>query len=174
MFQYVALLSIIALVTADWSLESLNPFHSSWERGVTPRRDYSHSMSDYERWLSEMDPLPSLSRLSGNLPMDVREGKESIDIQVDLPGVDKKDISLTIHRNNEIHITASKHGLSKTEDSSMKRVERYRGQVSRTLVFPEYADLEKLEAHYADGVLSIRVPKAAHSVDDSPRSIEIK
>ena len=173
MFKYFALLSLLAVVVADWSLESLNPFHS-YERGVTPRRDYSHSMTDYERWLSEMDPFPSLSRLSGNLPMDVREGKDSIDIQMDLPGVDKKDILVTIHRNNELRVTATKHGLTKTDDSNMKRVERYRGQVSRTLVFPDYADLEKLEAHYVDGVLSIRVPKAAHAVEDNPRSIEIK
>lgn len=173
MFKLIALFTLLAVTVADWSLESLNPFHQ-WDRSLAPRRDYSHSMSDYERWLNEMDPLPSLSRVSGNLPMDVREGKDSIDIQMDLPGVDKKDISITIHRNNELRVTATKHGLSKSEDSTMKRVERYRGQVSRMLVFPEYADLEKLEAHYVDGVLSIRVPKTAHAVEDDPRSIEIK
>jgi HSP20 family molecular chaperone IbpA len=64
----------------------------------------------------------------------VRETHGGFNIQLDMPGVDKNDISVTIYRNNELRIAAHKYGLIKTDDSNMQRTERY----TRTLMFPEH------------------------------------
>jgi HSP20 family protein len=169
MFRFITLFALFTCIVGDWSL---NPFQ--WERGITPDRDYSTALSPFDRWKSQMDPFPSLAQLTSSLPMDIRESKEFIDIQMDLPGVEKKDISITIHRNNEVNVSAEKKGITKAEDPCMKRVERFSGKVSRTILFPSYVDLEKLDAKYIDGVLYLRTPKLSSGAEDMPRSILIK
>jgi HSP20 family molecular chaperone IbpA len=53
----------------------------------------------------------------------------------------------------------------------MHRTERYSGEVTRTMIFPENADLERLEAKYEDGVLWIKIPKNPNVPEDAPRSV---
>jgi len=175
MLRYFALLSLVALVLGEWSFDKLNPFN--WEKGVTPHRDYSTSMSEFDRLRTQLDdlfPTRISQRLTSMVPMDVRETNDFIDIQLDLPGVEKSDISITIYKNNEVVVTATKKGVTMKEDPAMKRVERYTGKLTRTIMFPNYVDLEQLAAKYSDGVLYLRTPKTGKEVEDVPRSIEIK
>ena len=174
MFKYFALLSLVALVLGDWTFDKINPFN--WDKDIAPNRDFSTSMSQFDKMKHFFDaaiPTSVAQRLSGNMPMDVRETPEFIDIQMDLPGVEKKDISLTIHRNNELEVSAVKKGLAQEEDKSVKKLERFSGTIARTIMFPGYADLNQLVAKYSDGVLYLRTPKLGQETEDMPRSVQI-
>lgn len=176
MLQLIIGSLLLGIVLASWGLQGLNPFQqqSSSQNQISPRRDYSTQQSNIERLLNVLDPFPSMQQLSYHLPVDIRETQNGIDIQIDIPGVDKNEISVTIHRNNELQVKAHKEGLQKSQDSEMWRQERYWGEVSRTIVFPDYVDLENLEAKYEDGVLWLKIPKKIGVEAVKPKNIAIK
>lgn len=171
----VFLMAVAADWTGDWGLDRINPFTRQQTGGIVPQRDYSTQSSNFNRFVGQMDPFPQLGQMigAGHLPVDIRETANGIDILIDLPGASKDDISVTIYRNNELRIWAYKHGLFKTEDSRMQRSERYYGEVSRTLIFPEHADLEHLEAKYEDGVLWIKIPRNPNVAENAPHSVQV-
>jgi HSP20 family protein len=94
--------------------------------------------------------------------MDVHEDDKQISINAELPGIDKKDIKLSV-RDKIVTIEAEKKQEVKEEDKEKRylRQERVYGKASRTLRLPKYADDSKLNAKFENGVLHITVPKSA-------------
>jgi HSP20 family protein len=171
----ICLVVALADWTGDWGLNRLNPFSRHTNRDIVPHHDYSSRSSDMGSFFGQMDPFPNIGQFlsGGHLPVDIRETHGGFDIQLDMPGVDKNDISVTIYRNNELRIAAHKYGLIKTDDSNMQRTERYIGEVSRTLMFPEHADLDRLEAKYENGVLWLKVPRNPNIPEEVPRTVQV-
>ncbi|KAJ1438790.1 HSP20-like chaperone [Ochromonadaceae sp. CCMP2298] len=94
---------------------------------------------------------------------------------MDLPGVEKKDISITIHKNNELVVSAHKQGVYKQEGELVKRMERYSGNVTRTILLPEYSNPEAMEAEYVAGVLRMKIPKTHVAEEEScAKKVDIK
>ena len=92
-----------------------------------------------------------------------------------IKGVDKNDITVTVHKHHELVISAHKHGSYKEDNKSYKRMERFNGNVTRTLTLPDYADLDKMEAEYNNGVLFVKIPKIHQDlVEECPKVINIK
>ena len=174
MFQIFVVMLLAALVAGDWNFGALvNPLKK--DRSIVPQHDYVNSYSDIERFMNQFDLFPLLtSQMGNNMPMDVRESKESIDVLMDLPGVNKDDISITIRKGNELVIAAHKQGTIKTEGHSVRRMERFSGNATRTIFLPEYADLDKMEAEYLNGVLSMKIPKAHHEQEECQKTVSIK
>ena len=102
------------------------------------------------------------------MPMDAwREGDVFV-LQFDLPGVARESIDLDVERNV---LTVRAERVARNGDWEMLASERPRGLFSRQLVLGDNLDLERIEATYADGVLSLRVPVAEKA---KPRKIEVK
>jgi HSP20 family protein len=102
------------------------------------------------------------------MPMDAwREGDVFV-LEFDLPGVSKETIDLDVERNV---LTVKAERVAGNGDWEMLASERPRGLFSRQLVLGDNLDLERIEAHYDDGVLRLRVPVAEQA---KPRKIEIK
>lgn len=113
--------------------------------------------------LSNLDHFPSLPNLPSvgtfsSLATDVKEKDSCYEIVVDIPGVHKKDITIS-HEDHELTISAERSGMKKEEGENYRRVERYAGHVSRTFSLPRNCDVDKIEAECKDGVLKITVPK---------------
>ena len=101
------------------------------------------------------------------MPMDAwREGDRFI-IEFDLPGVSKESIDIDVERNV---LTIRAERVSRNKDWEPLASERPKGAFSRQLVLGDNLDLERIEATYADGVLSLAVPVAEKA---KPRKIEI-
>src|SRR5713101_1122044 len=94
--------------------------------------------------------------------IDVSEGKDAIEVTAELPGVDEKDIDLTL-----INGVLTIRGEKKTErdeadkDKNWHLIERRYGSFSRTVTLPYDPDSSKVEAKFEKGVLRIRLPKPA-------------
>lgn len=101
---------------------------------------------------------------------DFYETKSHICADVDLPGIEKKDISLSIS-NDRIEIRAEKKHEKKEEKKGAFRMERSYSGFFRSFVLPSHVDASKIAASFKDGVLKLRIPKSSKS---SPPSKSIR
>jgi len=92
--------------------------------------------------------------------VDIKEEPERFVILADLPGVDPKDIDITME--NGVLTLKGERSTEKTEErEGYKRVERARGTFYRRFSLPDTADADRIEARSKDGVLEIVLPKHA-------------
>ena len=106
---------------------------------------------------------------------DVRETEDSYELDIDLPGFKKDEVSVEL-KNGCLTIQAAK-GLDKEEtDKKGKyiRQERYAGACSRTFYVGENVMPEDIHASFENGILCLSVPKAAQKVLPRKTSIEIQ
>lgn len=90
---------------------------------------------------------------------DVREKADSYELDIDLPGFKKDEITVDL-KNGCLTISASK-GLDKDEQNSKYiRRERYAGVCSRSFYVGNAIRPEDISAKYEDGILKLSVPKA--------------
>jgi HSP20 family protein len=102
------------------------------------------------------------------MPMDVVRGKDEVQLRFDLPGVDAESINVTVDRGV---LTVSAQRTAKTgEDEKLITRERVTGSFTRRLSLGDTLDTEKIEAAFADGVLTVRLPVLATA---EPRKVEI-
>jgi HSP20 family protein len=101
---------------------------------------------------------------------DVSETDKELIVKAEVPGMDKKDINITVS-DGILTIEGEKKHEKKEDNEQYHRVERRYGTFSRTVRLPDEVEADKVDATYKDGVLNIRLPKseAVH-----PRKIEIK
>jgi HSP20 family protein len=92
--------------------------------------------------------------------MDVSEKDNAYEIKADLPGVKKDDINIRIDGNVvQIDAEMKREKETRSADNRVLRSERYRGSVSRSFSLAQDVDESKVKAHYADGVLTLELPK---------------
>lgn len=104
--------------------------------------------------------------------VDVYETEKEITIQAELPGIDEKDIDISLNRNL-LTISGKKESEEVEEGKSYYRRERSYGQFRRSMELPEGIDEDKIEARYDKGILKVVVPKTEESMTISKR-IKIK
>ena len=110
----------------------------------------SGALADFPRW----------SLLAG----EVEETDKEIVVRVEVPGMDRKDCRISIE-GNMLFLSGEKHFECETGDSTYHVMERAYGAFQRTIPLPCNVDTDNVEANYINGVLRIRLPKAA--ADDS-------
>ncbi len=94
--------------------------------------------------------------------VDVGESKKEITVNAEIPGVDSKDIDVSID-GRLLTIRGEKKQEKEEKDSNYHRVERSYGSFRRTVSLPADVDEDKVEAKYKKGVLKIKLKKAKGS-----------
>lgn len=102
--------------------------------------------------------------------VDISETDSEYRIQVELPGVDKKGVKVSVHEG-VLEISGERKTEREEKTEKLHRVERAYGRFARSFVLPENVDENGVSAKYKDGVLDVRVQKAEEA---KPRSIEVK
>jgi HSP20 family protein len=104
--------------------------------------------------------------------VDVNETGSEVSIAVELPGIDPSAVEI-IYENDVLTVKGEKKSTRKEGETETRYhlVERTFGSFARSFRMPKGLDENKIDAQYANGVLTIRVPKAALP---APRKIEIK
>lgn len=102
--------------------------------------------------------------------VDVIERDAEYEVRMELPGVRKEDVKITIE-NNVLTIRGEKKQESNEEEKGYRRVERSYGAFQRSFTLPTTVRSEKIDAAVADGVLTVRLPKAEEA---RPKEIEVK
>jgi HSP20 family protein len=92
--------------------------------------------------------------------LDVHETDKEFQINVEVPGMNEKEIEVTMTADM-LTISGEKKEEKEENKKGMYRMERRYGSFSRSIPLPEnYVDTNKVEATYNNGVLKIRLPKA--------------
>jgi HSP20 family protein len=102
-------------------------------------------------------------------PTDVSEDENSLQISMELPGVEPDDVRLSLE-NNILTIRGEKRQRSEEDNERIHRFERTYGMFERTFALPNTVDPDKIEARYENGVLLVRIPKAERA---RPREIRV-
>lgn len=102
--------------------------------------------------------------------VDIKEEANQFVIHADLPGVEAKDIDITLE-HGVLTLKGQRTAEKKDETENYRRVERVRGTFLRRFSLPEAVDAEKVTAKCKDGVLEVVVPKRETA---QPRRIAIE
>jgi len=126
-------------------------------------------MSERTDVVKKDQSMPERSReIPAVVPLvDIYENDEEILLRADMPGVEKKNISINIDNGK-----LSLGGIRKFESKGSAQWEEF-GDVEyqRTFSVPQTIDIEKIVAELKDGVLNLHLPKSEAA---KPRQIEIK
>ena len=124
--------------------------------------DWFDDWSDFDRMnqMVRQDEKKLYGRRGKNLmKTDVKETKSGYEIDVDLPGFKKEDVSLQLE-NGYLTISTEKALENKEEQKGrVLRQERYAGTMSRSFYVGSYVTEEDIKAKYENGVLSLSIPK---------------
>ncbi len=101
---------------------------------------------------------------------DIREDDNKYTVTADLPGVDKKNVSINV-KDNVLTLTGERTLEKKDEGSNFHRRERMYGSFKRSFRLSDMINEEKINAKFKNGILVIELPKAE---EVKPREIEIK
>jgi len=148
----------------------------------------SRFQDPFQSFRTEMDRLfdsflggmPSLTNLRQGFPstqvitptLDVKENEKEIVVKADLPGLEDKDINLTIH-NGVLSLRGEKKSEHTEERENYHVMERSYGSFQRSIRLPDTIDEDKAEARFDKGVLTITLPKRPETVS-AQKKIEIK
>jgi len=101
--------------------------------------------------------------------VDVYEDEHAVNLKIEVPGVDEKDLDIRVENN-----TLTVHGERKFEkeekEENFRRVERQYGSFTRSFTLPTTVDSEHVSANYDKGVLKISLPKKAEA---KPKQIKV-
>ena len=131
----------------------------------------------FDTWATS---TPSLLGADGNghfAPrINVSETGSEICVTAELPGVEEKDIDVTLV-GNKLTIKGEKRTERDEEKEEggrhFHRIERMQGSFMRSLVVPDGIDPSNVDAHFKDGVLTVKVPKPAEAVQKT-KKIQIR
>ncbi len=148
-------------------------------RRVWPSRPtFDSSFSDFDQIRREM--LRLLDAASGDTeadggagvfpPLNISQDDNNFYIRAEVPGIKPADIAISALRNR-VSISGRREIPREHERVSYHRKERPEGSFDRTVTLPAEVDAERVEARYADGILTLALPKAEQA---KPRQITVK
>ena len=102
------------------------------------------------------------------MPMDAYRRGDDFFVHLDLPGVDPSSIDLKVEKN--MLTVKAERNWQRREGDQWLVTERPQGAYTRQLLLGDALDLDRIEASYHDGVLTLRIPVAEQA---KPRRIEV-
>jgi HSP20 family protein len=92
--------------------------------------------------------------------LDIAENDKEMIVRAELPGMDPKDLNVSV-ADNQLVISGEKKESSERKEQGVYHSETRYGSFHRTVPLPEGVDTENVDAQYADGVLTLRLKKTA-------------
>lgn len=111
----------------------------------------------FERFFGEQ-PRLDLSGAGWTPHLDVTETKDRLIVKAELPGLEAKDLDITIS-GNTLTLKGEKRQIKEEQDEHHHLLERSYGAFVRTVELPATVAAEKAKAAFKNGVLTISLPK---------------
>jgi HSP20 family protein len=140
-------------------------------RELTRLRDeFDRMFDDWPRFLRRGAGDEEGLRGSWIPAVDIRETKDAIEVTAELPGIDAKDVDVSV-QENVLTIRGERSREEVKEDETVHRIEREYGVFERSFTLPRSVEPEKIKAGYKDGVLSVSVPKREEA---KPKAVKVE
>ncbi|MCP5467919.1 MAG: Hsp20/alpha crystallin family protein [Deltaproteobacteria bacterium] len=110
------------------------------------------------------------SRVSFVPSIDVAESPETLSISVELPGMKKDDVKITV-REGILTISGEKKFKEEEKKENYYRIERSYGSFVRSFNLPNTVDSEAIRAQFENGVLELAIPKKPEAKE---RTIDVE
>jgi HSP20 family protein len=94
--------------------------------------------------------------------VDVSEGKDHVTVKAEVPGIDAKDLDVSVH-DEVLTIRGEKKDEKEEKGEHSYRKERSYGSFARSIRLPAPVDATKADATFKDGVVTIKLAKAARA-----------
>jgi HSP20 family protein len=115
---------------------------------------------DWPRWQSD----------KWSPPIDLAENDKEFTVRAELPGIDPKDLDVTV-TGNQLVVSGEKKESDEHKEKDFYRSETRYGSFRRTVTLPEGIDTENVDAQFANGVLTLHLRK---TVPTAAKRVEIK
>ncbi len=149
----------------------MNNLVSRRSYGVSPLASLLNLSRDFDRIFEA--PFAASSRESlqaGFSPsLEIHEDADNVTVSLELAGVDRKDVNVTIH-DGVLTVSGERKQDREVKDGDVFRTERFYGRFERQVGLTQPVVTERVKAAYKDGILTITLPKAA---DAKPKNIDI-
>ena len=148
-------------------------------RRVWPSRpNLDNSFGDFENVRRDM--LRLLDAVAGESggevgagvvpPLNVTQDEDHFYVRAEIPGIKASELSITAVRNR-VSLAGKREIQRESERVSYHRKERAEGSFNRTVTLPTEVDATRVDARYADGILTLTLPKAEET---KPRQITVR
>jgi HSP20 family protein len=145
-------------------LISRDPFFRGFERNM--RRLFGENIGRFLEPIEE----ENWSLTTWSPSCDIYETDNEIVVKVELPEVKKENIKVSVE-NNLLSIRGERRFEEETKKENYHRIERSYGDFVRSFRLPAFADPNKINAEYKDGVLRVTIAKREES---KPKQVEVK
>lgn len=148
-------------------------------RRVWPSRPtFESPYSDFDQVRREM--LRLLDTVAGETfgdvgagvfpPMNITQDDDNFYLRAEVPGIEPNELSISAVRNR-VSLAGKREIQREHERVSYHRKERAGGSFNRTVTLPTEIEAERVDARYADGILTLTLPKAEET---KPRQITVR
>jgi HSP20 family protein len=136
-------------------MHSLTPW---FRRSGGPFETFRNEMDEWTRRFFGAPLAEGTARDAWAPSVDVSENEKEVVVKADLPGVDPKDVDVSV-RDGALVLRGHKKEEREEKGKTFRRLERFEGEFYRELALPAEADPEKISATCSKGVVTITVPK---------------
>lgn len=126
-----------------------------------PFREISNLQREMNQLFEALDPFPAVPTTSSFAlvpPVEVKETPEAIEVRMEVPGLEAKDLDIQVTANS-LSVSGERKSESRTESDGTIRSEFRYGQFQRVIPLPSRIQNDKVEANYTNGILEISLPK---------------
>jgi HSP20 family protein len=149
------------------SLTRRTPFQQAFAADTLSRFLGADWADDVLRRVAEVAPTWSGSYTPA---VDYRQTDEGHHLEIDLPGLTKDDVDITVE-DNVLTISGERRNAGDPGANGYHRIERWYGSFQRSFTLPGQVDPSRIQATFSNGVLSIVLPKAEEA---RRRKVEIR
>ena len=141
-------------------------FITRWD----PARELTNLQNQMNRLFAGVSPAGDDLMATGFVPaVDIYEDEHAITLKVEVPGIEEKDIDVLLE-NQTLTLRGERKFEKEEKEENFHRIERRYGSFTRSFTLPNTVDTANVKAEYANGVLSVRLPKRAEA---KPRQIKV-
>ncbi len=101
--------------------------------------------------------------------VDIYEDEKNVSLQLEVPGVDQKDLDVSVE-NNVLTVKGERKLDKEEKEENFHRIERRYGSFYRSFTLPSTVDTENIDARYEAGILKLELKKKPEA---QPRQIKV-
>lgn len=130
----------------------------------SPGHELRRMQNEIDRLFNDFFPTPNEKVAEEKTAVwtprvDLSETEDAYILKLDVPGIDKKDLSINF-QDGTLTISGERKSDNREEGKNFVRIERQFGHFFRSFNIPAAVKADKIEAKYTNGELEIQVPKA--------------